>query len=72
MIEVNIMGPDEKWKPFWRNFYDYHTAHGHTFEDGDEITKLLAEWRAIDPDVESPLFYFENEQDHLLFMLRWA
>lgn len=72
MIEVSILESDESWKPFWRNFYAHYSAQGYTFEDEHEITKLLAEWRAIDKDTESPFFYFENEHDYLMFMLRWA
>ena len=41
-------------------------------EDDKEITRTLTEWNAIDEDPESTVFYFENEHDHLVFMLRFA
>jgi hypothetical protein len=72
MIEVDVMDRHHKWHPWWRNFRDYYTARGVDMDNDEEITRTLAEWNAIDQDPESTVFYFENEQDQVLFMLRWS
>lgn len=72
MIEVDVMNNQGTWHQWWRNFYDYYTNQGVNMEDESEITRTLAEWRAIDRDPDSTVFYFENEQDQVMFMLRWS
>ena len=72
MIEMNVLTDKEVWTQWWRNFHSYYVSRGVDMEDENEITRMLKEWRAVELDQESSLFYFENEQDHLLFMLRWA
>jgi hypothetical protein len=72
MIEMNVLTDKEVWTQWWRNFHDYYMSQGVDMDDEDEITRMLKEWRAIELDQESTLFYFENEQDHTMFMLRWA
>lgn len=72
MIEMDVMNDYGVWQKWWRNFYEYHNAQGVDMEDDKEITRTLAEWRAIDRDPESTVFYFENEKDQMLFMLRWS
>jgi hypothetical protein len=72
MIEMNVVSKYDEWTTWWRNFYDYYVSQGVDMDNEDEITRMLKEWRAIELDQESTLFYFENEQDQLLFMLRWA
>jgi hypothetical protein len=72
MIEMNVLTDKEVWTQWWRNFHNYYVAQGVDMDDSDEITRALKEWRAIELDQESTLFYFENEQDQVLFMLRWA
>lgn len=72
MIEVDVVNESGMWHQFWRNFYEYHMAQGVDMENENEITRVLAEWNAIDKDQESSMFYFEDERDHVMFMLRWA
>lgn len=72
MIEMDVMNEYGVWNQWWHNFYNYYVAQGVDMEDNKEITRTLAEWRAIDRDPDSTVFYFENEQDQLLFMLRWS
>jgi hypothetical protein len=72
MIEVDVMNRHREWHPWWRNFRDYYTARGVDMDNDEEITRTLAEWNAIDKDPESTVFYFENERDQILFLLRWS
>jgi len=72
MIEVDVLNDLGDWHQWWRNFRDYYLAQGVDMEDDKEITRTLTEWNAIDEDPESTVFYFENEHDHLVFMLRFA
>ena len=72
MIEMDINSERDEWHPWWRNFRDYYTAQGVDMDICDEITRVLKEWRAIELDQESTLFYFENEQDQMLFMLKFS
>lgn len=72
MIEIDVMNDHGEWNQWWHNFRDYYIAQGVDMEDEAEITRTLAEWNAIDKDPESTVFYFENEKDQLLFMLRWS
>lgn len=62
---------DQSWHNWWWNFHNYYTDQGVNFDAEEEITKVLAEWNAVDiPD--SGEFYFTNEHDHTMFMLRWS
>ena len=72
MIEMNVLDDKQVWTQWWRNFYDFYRLQGVNMEDSDEIARVLKEWGAVDLDPESALFYFENEQDQLFFMLRWS
>jgi len=72
MIEVNVEKEDGVWHQWWHNFRAYYMAQGVDMEDDAEITRTLAEWNAIDQDPDSTVFYFENERDQVVFMLRWA
>ena len=72
MIEMNVLDDKQVWTQWWRNFYAFYRLQGVNMEDSDEITRVLKEWGAVDLDPESALFYFENEQDQLFFMLRWS
>ena len=72
MIEVDVMNNKGVWHQWWHNFREYYVAQGVDMEDDKEITRVLAEWNAIDRDPESTVFYFEHERDHVMFMLRWA
>jgi len=72
MIEVDVMNNKGVWYQWWHNFREYYVAQGVDMEDEKEITRVLAEWNAIDRDSESTVFYFEHERDHVMFMLRWA
>lgn len=72
MIEVDINRADGRRHNWWENFRNYCESQGHNFSEAENITKALTEWNAIDKDPDSTKFYFENEQDHLLFMLRFA
>lgn len=72
MIEVDVMNNKRVWHQWWHNFREYYVAQGVDMEDDKEITRVLAEWNAIDRDPESTVFYFEHERDHVMFMLRWA
>lgn len=72
MIEVNVQDERDCWHQWWHNFREYYIAQGVDMEDENEITRVLAEWNAIDQDPESTVFYFEHERDHVMFMLRWA
>jgi hypothetical protein len=68
-IDTQIGGGRHKW---WLNFRDHCESEGHDFNDAKSITRALEKWNAIDKDPESTKFYFENEHDYLLFMLRFA
>ena len=72
MIEVNVINERGVWTNWWRNFYEYHTAQGLDMQNGDVITQALTKWHAVEEDQESPVFYFEDERDYVMFMLRWA
>jgi hypothetical protein len=72
MIEMDINTEHDVWHQWWQNFRDYYIAQGVDMEDENEITRVLQEWRAIELDQESTLFYFENEQDQMLFMLKFS
>ena len=72
MIELDVMNEHGVWNQWWQNFRDYYIAQGVDMENEEEITRTLAEWNAIDRDQESTVFYFENEKDHVMFMLRWS
>ena len=72
MIELDVMNEHGVWNQWWQNFRDYYIAQGVDMENEEEITRVLAEWNAIDRDPESTVFYFENERDQVMFMLRWA
>jgi hypothetical protein len=72
MIELNILNQQDQWHKWWWHFHDYYESQGVDMDNKKEITRVLAEWNAIDLDPESTMFYFENEQDHVMFMLRWA
>ena len=72
MIEMNVLNSDDEWHKWWWNFTNYYKSIGIDMDNDEEITRMLKEWRAIDAGADSTLFYFENEQDHTMFMLRWA
>ena len=72
MIEMNVVTAYDEWTQWWVNFHNYYVSQGVDMDNSDEITRALKEWRAIELDQDSTWFYFENEQDHLLFMLRWS
>ena len=73
MIEVDIDKEGGYGRHhWWENFREYAESHGYNFDNAENITKALAEWNAIDKDPDSTKFYFENENDHLLFMLRFT
>jgi len=72
MIEVDVMDNHGVWNQWWENFRDYYINRGVDMNDDDEISRVLAEWNAIDRDQESTVFYFEHERDHVMFMLRWS
>lgn len=72
MIELDVMDERKSWHRWWYNFYNHYIEQGVNMEDASEITRTLALWNAIDDeDPESSKFYFDNEQDYVLFMLRW-
>ena len=71
MIEMDVVDDNGDWKPWWRNFYNYYENQGIDIGNAYEISRMLQEWNAIDADVDSTKFYFANEQDQTLFMLRW-
>lgn len=72
MIEVDVLNDLGEWHQWWYKFREYYVQQGVDMENEVEITRTLAEWNAIDEDPESTVFYFENEHDHLVFMLRFA
>jgi hypothetical protein len=72
MIAVDVNNEHDEWHQWWHNFRAYYIAQGVDMDNEDEITRVLAEWNAIDKDQDSSLFYFESEQDYVWFMLRWA
>ena len=72
MIEVDVMDHQGVWNQWWENFRNYYIKHGVDMDDDNEITRVLAEWNAIDLDQESTVFYFEHERDQVMFMLRWT
>ena len=73
MIEMDVMlNKDGTWAQWWHNFRDHYEEQGVDMDNEAEITRTLAEWNAVDKDPESTVFYFENEQDHVMFMLRWS
>ena len=73
MIEVDIdCYATTRRHHWWENFRDHSESLGYNFDDAENITKALAKWNAIDKDPDSTKFYFENEHDYLLFMLRFA
>lgn len=71
-IVLNVFkDADQGWHDWWHNFHDYYTGQGIDFDSFEEITKVLAEWNAVDiPDTSE--FYFTSEQDYTMFMLRWS
>jgi hypothetical protein len=73
MIELDIDSETGTGrKHWWENFRDYAETQGYDFNEADSITQALSEWNAIDKDPETTKFYFENEHDYLLFMLRFS
>jgi len=72
MIELDVVNSGYEWEPWWENFHNYYSEQGYNMNSNEEIARALSEWNAIDPDPESTKFYFENEHDCLLFMLRWV
>jgi len=72
MIEMNVLNSNDEWHKWWWNFTNHYKSIGIDMDNDEEITRMLKEWRAIDAGPDSTLFYFENEQDHTMFMLRWA
>ena len=72
VIVMDVMNDKGTWHQWWHNFTDYYRSQGVDMEDEDEITRLLSEWRAVEEDQDSSIFYFENEHDRTLFLLRWA
>lgn len=61
---------EEEWHQWWWNFRNYYVDQGYNFDENADITRALKEWRAVDiPDTGD--FWFENAQDHMVFMLRW-
>ena len=73
MIEMDVVSDDGRgWKPWWYNFCDYYEKQGVDIGDASEITKLLKKWNAVDLDQDSTKFYFKNEQDATMFLLRWS
>ena len=73
MIEMDAWDTDNgQWKPWWRNFYNYYEKQGINMNFTDEISRVLREWNAFEEDVDSTKFHFENEQDQLVFLLRWS
>jgi hypothetical protein len=73
MIEMDTWDTDNGvWQPWWRNFYNYYEKQGINMNFTDEISRVLQEWNAFEEDVDSTKFHFENEQDQLVFLLRWA
>lgn len=72
MIEVDVLNKDtDEWHYWWLNFRNYYIAQGIDMRNNAEVKRTLAKWNAIDKP-QSTLFYFENEHDYLMFMLRWA
>ena len=72
MIEMDTWDIDNGcWQPWWYNFYSHYEKQGIDMNT-DEISLLLREWNAFEEDVDSTKFHFENEQDQLVFLLRWS
>jgi hypothetical protein len=72
VIVMDVLNDEGTWHQWWQNFTDYYKSQGVDTEDEDEITRLLSEWRAVEEDQDSSIFYFENEHDLTLFLLRWS
>lgn len=73
-IDMNVYKNNDEnndYHQWWYNFRDYYVDQGYDFDSNEEITRALNEWRAVDiPDTGD--FWFKNEIDHMVFMLRWS
>ena len=72
MIEVDVLNRHRNWHRWWLKFLNYYKSQGVDMDDVNEISRLLKEWRAFEKSQSSTVFYVENEQDRLMFMLRWS
>jgi hypothetical protein len=72
MIQISVIADDKtrEVEPWWENFWIYYRDLGFDMNIDSGISAALAEWRAINI-VSTTYIQFHNENDYLLFRLRW-
>lgn len=74
MINIELNQSFHYCPPLWKNFFISECSIGPVDKNGDIeisfINEKLSQWGAI--FCETNGIVFENEQDKLMFTLRWA